>query len=209
MTKRLNFIPQDARASRAAGSSPSAFSVKPSLLIALVVAAAAAVAIPRVIRQVRTSRAGSGEPTELRRLKAELQAQSQAAEEHLASDKSALKLQQAELDLKRKGLSKAQRPSVPLSKVLSSLAGVVPENVFLTKLTYTAKTLTITGSSDDAGAATQLMDKLEASGQFWQTTFGYAKRASHEKGSSANKSHAFVFEISTLPVLGSSVKDHS
>jgi Tfp pilus assembly protein PilN len=159
------------------------------------------------MRQIRQISFRQHDLQELRDLKAQLQPQVQAAEDQLSADRSALKLQQAEADLKRKSLARAKRPAVPLSSVLAVLAELVPEPISLTQMAYSSRTITITGASDDASAATSLMNSLEKSGKFLQTTFGYARRAVSEKGQSADKSHTFVFEITTLPVLGLGVRD--
>ncbi len=207
MTKRLNLLPKEAGGrNKLAGSS---LGRRRQLLLGgcLMFLALAAWRSPAAIHQLRSFASHRQEIEELKRLKATLQAQTQTAEEQLASDRSALKLRQAEFEIKRKSLARAQRPLMPLSGMLSELAKQIPDQVWVTKLAYSSRMLTISGASDDASAATRLMDSLERSGSFLQTTFGYARRASNEKESSNNKSHAFLFEITTVPVLGLEIRD--
>ena len=208
MSKRLNLLPKDAATNRLAiGTMPAGLRIHPVWVVGLIAVAWLASNAPRFSHQMVELATQQQVLEQLRQEEAKLQSKVRAAEEQLASDRSALKLLQAETETKSKGLAKAQGSATPLSSVTTDLAALIPDQVWLTKLGYSAHSLTLTGASDDAGAATRLMESLEKSGKFLETTFGYARRSTVDKESSANKSHAFVFEISTVPVLGLEVKE--
>ena len=196
--KRINLLPQEQRKGRA-GRSRQAFALKLSPVwlagpgVLLLVWAA-------IVINRRTT--GGQSVHELRRLKAELQSQVQTEEEHVSGEKSALHLQETEVEAKSKSLEAVKRPGVLLSDTLVELAGLLPSQIWITKLAYSSRSLTITGTSDDASAVTALMALLEKSGKFSQTTFGYTRRAAGGKEENAKRLRAFVFEISTAPILG-------
>lgn len=128
---------------------------------------------------------------QLRRLSAELKTQQQ----DLHAKRAQLLAKRAELEARREALMSTRQPPVPVSSVLVQLAKTIPEEVWITKLSFAGESLKLVGASQDTQAVADLMARLEGSKRFRDTTFVYTQRATQGAAS------VFTFEISTIPVL--------
>jgi len=81
-------------------------------------------------------------------------------------------LLKARLDLLEKGVRKPK----DFSKVLAQIASLLPEDIWVTNLTYLERKLTITGSSSNTGLIMDLMDSLRGSNYFEDVTFSYSQK---------------------------------
>lgn len=127
---------------------------------------------------------------QLKRSSVQLKTQQQA----LHVEQAKLVTTKEQLQARRRALTQARQSGMTLSETLLELAGLVPTEVWLTKLSFTGDTLHLVGATRDPAAVVTLMAALDHSGRFSQTTFSSTQR------SSKDQEVTFTFEISTKPV---------
>ena len=89
----------------------------------------------------------------------------------------------------------AHQSKVAVSTILTELVGVLPAEVSVTNLAYNGAVLKIVGSCPNIQSVGILMNKLDKSNRFYNTSFTYTQRAAPKTGT------GFTFEISTVPAL--------
>ena len=196
--KRLNLLPQELRQKKPGDLFlPIRKLIKASPAVRLAMGLAGVVLLVWLRGAFVTVRYGweasslKKEQVELRSLSGELKSQQQA----LLKKRSEITRKREETETRLQALRQAQQPPVPLSTVLTELVGVLPEEVWITKMTFEEGGLKIVGASQETQAVVNLMGQLEGSGRFQDTTFAYTQRTAKDQDG------AFTFELSTRPSL--------
>jgi len=86
-------------------------------------------------------------------------------------------------------LDASVRKPEEFSKALVEIAGLLPEEIWATRLTYSDKKLNITGSTSDMNLIMQLIEALKSSENFSEATFSYSQKDP--------KSEVYNFEVIT------------
>lgn len=100
------------------------------------------------------------------------------------------------IDDRLRALSQPQRAQLPISDVLMKLVEVVPQSIWVSQFKFSANRLTITGTTENAEHATTLIQALDQSGFFKDTTFVYTQLSEESKESSSH----YTFQVTTEPV---------
>ena len=140
------------------------------------------------------------EQEQLRLLKAQLQME----EASLEQERSAMTAQQQIFESRRKVLAGAKQPETAVSFVLTELGKLLPEDMWITQLSFTGKTIKIVGVSRETRSVATLMERLDRSRWFRDTAFSYTQRSGSQSSQEGQKT--FTFEISTTPVLQAEAK---
>lgn len=128
---------------------------------------------------------------QLRQTMSQLKGQQQV----LNVKRSELTVAKEQWESRRRALVAARQPEVPISTVLAELIGVLPEEVWITKLSLTEENLKIMGASPHAQSAADLIARLDDSKKFQATKF-----VNTQKLTQAGE-EVFTFEIVTEPIL--------
>ncbi|HEX9779970.1 MAG TPA: PilN domain-containing protein [bacterium] len=133
----------------------------------------------------------------------ELRTEIEEEQARLAVARAELEEQRLVIEQARKSITEARQPEVPVSAMLADVVRVIPEGVWITKLSYAGPTLKIVGLAQQAELVTTLMDRMERSGKFRDTTFAYTKRAPAAEPAKNQdpRANLFTFEISARPQL--------
>ena len=100
----------------------------------------------------------------------------QTGELKLAEKETILEEKNEELREKLKHLKEETFKPVEFSKILAQIAGLLPEEIWVTKLSYTDHQLNIAGSTLEPSLVMELIETLKASDNFFQTNFNYAQK---------------------------------
>jgi len=107
----------------------------------------------------------------------------------LAEEEGALLEKKAKLAGRLNLLDASVRKPEEFSKALVEIAGLLPEEIWATRLTYSDKKLNITGSTSDMNLIMQLIEALKSSENFSEATFSYSQKDP--------KSEVYNFEVIT------------
>jgi Tfp pilus assembly protein PilN len=110
--------------------------------------------------------------------------------------RSDLDQQQQIMEDRAEALKSVRHVEGSFAMLLAELVGIIPEQVWMTKLTYAKERLKIVGTSESTQFVTELMGEMDNSRWFRDTTFAYTQRDGQEQVEGE-----FRFEISTTPVL--------
>lgn len=197
---RMNLLPKELRSASGprvmAGWLPSRITISPTRVIAVTVAGGLALAMSWPGMAMWRYRAGTqrlrGQLVQMRKMSAQLNTQQQA-----------LHVRQAELDAKHDRLADRQhallgvrQAGLAASDVLHELARAVPADVWLTNVSVTGEAVHVIGATREPAAVVALMEALERSGTFHQTTFSSTQRSSQDAQT------IYTFDISTMPRVG-------
>ena len=94
----------------------------------------------------------------------------------LAQREGELSTQKNLLETKLDFLHKSIRKSKEFSVVLARTASLVPEEIWVNKLSYKDKRLIIAGSSSNTQMILDFIENLKASDDFSDVTFGYSQK---------------------------------
>lgn len=110
-----------------------------------------------------------------------------AAQLSLTQEEAATANDEALLEAKRDMLAESVRRPEQFAAIFEAVAGLMPENVWVTRIAYKKGAFEITGATPDVGLVSSLIDKLKASGEFSDARFGYSRKESDES--------VYTFEI--------------
>ncbi len=195
--KRLNLLPKELRAARPmwfGKSFPIEFGRGPALKAAAIVVVLLGLGIGG--QMVATWKYDMKayfvrkQMEQVRRLSAQSKTQQQA----LNVRRAGLESQRQVLDARRQALSRVIQPPVPFSAVLAELVELLPEQIWVSKLSFHAQRVQLSAVSKNPQAITDLMALLDGSRAFRDTTFTSVQRSEQDPEG------LFRFEISTVPI---------
>ncbi len=124
-----------------------------------------------------------------------LNSQFKVQQEGLKAQRADLLLKRQQLEIRQQTMLHAHQSKVAVSTILTELVEVLPSEVSVTNLSYNGAVLKIVGSCPDIQAVGVLMNRLDKSNRFFNTSFTYTQRMAPKTGA------GFTFEISTVPAL--------
>ncbi len=124
-----------------------------------------------------------------------LSTQLKVQQEGLKAQRADLLLKRQQLEIRQQTLLHAHQSRIAVSTILTELVEVLPTEVSVTNLSYNSAVLKIVGNCPDVQIVGTLMNKLDGSGRFYNTSFTYTQRVAPKTGT------GFTFEISTVPAL--------
>lgn len=201
--KRYNFVPgrKPHAVKPAFGGNRLAGALKP--VAAILILCIGFFGLSRGLSQANQAANLRKDIEQTRRLKEQLELQVAQKRGELESQQAQSLAEREHLEARHRRLLRSQQNPVPLSVVLQKLGTYVPSGVWITKLTFNGDSLKISGASKTTTAVSHLMNQLEVSKQFRNTTFSYTQRTeeTEEEPRSQSTVSNFTFEISTTPVL--------
>jgi len=124
-----------------------------------------------------------------------LSAQLKVQQEGLKAQRADQLMKRQQLEVRQQTMLHAHQSRVAVSTILAELVEVLPSEVSVTNLSYNGAVLKIIGSCPDIQSVGTLMNKLDKSNRFYNTSFTYTQRMAPKTGT------GFTFEISTVPAL--------
>lgn len=193
--KRLNLLPEELRPGGRRGSKGPFIGLSPVVVGGVLgVSVVAAIVMSQGAAAWRYRTETIQLKTELDQLRT-LSAQLNEQQQRLAVQRGELLAQRERLRAKWETLEQARQPAVPVSEILAELARVLPQEVWITKLSWSDETLKVTGAARDTQQVAVLIAAMDGSGRFRETTFAYTQRSPQPQDP------GFVFEVSTTPVM--------
>ncbi len=111
----------------------------------------------------------------------------QSQQLNLAEDEGKFLEQKNLLESRLNVLNSAVRSPENFSQVLAEVAGILPQDIWATKLLYAERKISLTGSAQDVNLITQLIEELKKSADFKEVTFNYTQKDP--------KTNSYNFEI--------------
>lgn len=196
--KRMNLLPEDLRAGRGGRFGLSWPEVRDlartGWLLIVVLLFLTSMAAGQGISAMRYRSKTEALKKELRTLRVS-STQLKAMLQEMNVARSDLDQKRRALEERRRALSKASRPSGSFAGLLVEMVGLIPKEVWITKLALQEDRLKLLGVSKSTESVTDLMARMNASRWFRDTTFAYTQRDDKESLGE------FRFEVSTTPVL--------
>lgn len=124
-----------------------------------------------------------------------LSAQMKVQEEGLKAQRADLLLKRQQLEIRQQTVLHAHQSKIAVSTILTELVEVLPSEVSVTTLSYNGAVLKIVGNCPGIQSVGILMNKLDKSDRFYNTSFTYTQRVAPKTGT------GFTFEISTVPAM--------
>jgi Tfp pilus assembly protein PilN len=162
------------------------FRMKPVPVAVLVLAAAAAIVAPQIGRLNHAKAEAQRMSAEVKKAKAGL-SESQTQQLKLAEEEKDLTGERGDTQSKLRLFKQSARGKREFSQVLAKLASLMPEDVWITKLSYAGRKLTVVGSTSKTELVANFIENLKKPDDFSDVTFSYTQR-------DANTS-VFSFEI--------------
>ena len=124
-----------------------------------------------------------------------LASQLKVQQEGLKAQRADLLMKRQQLEIRQQTMLHAHQSKIAVSTILAELVEVLPSEVSITTLSYNGALLKIVGNCPDIQSVGILMNKLDKSARFYNTSFTYTQRVAPKTGT------GFTFEISTVPAL--------
>lgn len=104
--------------------------------------------------------------------------QQQGSQVTLVEEEGRLQVRKDELGERLKFLNEAVRKPADFSKILADVAGLLPEEIWITSLVYSENNLKITGATLNPGLVMDLIETLNSSDNFTETIFNSTQKES-------------------------------
>ena len=102
----------------------------------------------------------------------------QASQLALSQEETDLLNKKTMLESKLQVLKEATHDKKQFAQILADIAGILPEEIWITKLSYAEKKMTVTGLTSKNQSIISFIDELKKSSNFKDVTFNYAQQES-------------------------------
>ena len=124
-----------------------------------------------------------------------LGSQLKVQQEGLKAQRADLLMKRQQLEIRQQTMLHAHQSKIAVSTILAELVEALPTEVSVTNLSYNGALLKIVGNCPGIQSVGALMNRLDKSNRFYNTSFTYTQRVAPKTGT------GFTFEISTVPAL--------